>query len=327
MLDATIPIAELNDKSVRFEGVIVQFIGIERTLPTEDQVVFIRHHAFQLLLGEAGRQVFDPGFDDAFYKTLLFRSHLGIAHSFPIFHMGLFARLGHHIGIDGVWAEQRFFLQLRAQVVEQHIAKVIFFKHEVGTRIWPGSSVGRVDAHKHGGTSDAFGGISQVEGNVVTFKFPGPDLVLAGGAKNSKPVILVAITLGNRAFGFAEPLQNSLVVLNDESHFLIPLLAQYAAQQLMDDYLLGIGQVFKLDALAVYLLQRQVGPFGSGAVAKSQVGDRFLGRGQSRQKGRSGFEGGCLVKSALAEKRDCAAEQYDKDAEFHFHAMRIAGWG
>ena len=117
---------------------------------------------------------------------------------------------------------------------------------------------------------------------MVPFKFPGPDLVLTWGAKNGKPVILIAITLSNRAFGFAEPLQNGLVVLNDKKHFLIPLLAQHAAQQLMDDHLLGIGQVFELDALAVYLLQRQVGPFGSGAIAKSQVGDRFLGRGQSR---------------------------------------------
>lgn len=224
-------------------------------------------------------------------------------------------------------AEQRFFLQLRAQVVEQHIAKVIFFKHEVGTRIRPGSSVGRVDAHKHWGTSDSFGRISQIEGNVVPFKFPGPDFVLSRSAKNGKPVILVAITLGNRAFGLAEPLQNGLVVLNDEEHFLIALLAQHAAQQLMDDHLLGIGQVFELDTLAVNLLQRQVGPLGAGAVAKSQVGDRFLGRGQSRQKGRSGFERRGLVKSALAKKGDCAAEQYDKGAEFHFHAMRIAGWG
>ena len=187
--------------------------------------------------------------------------------------------------------------------------------------------MGRVDAHKHGGTSDTFGGIGQVEGNVVPFKFPGPDLVLARSAKNGKPVILVAITLSNRAFGLAEPLQNSLVVLNDEKHFLIALLAQYAAQQLMDDHFLGIGQVFKLDALAVYLLQWQVGPLGAGAVAKSQIGDGFLGRGQSRQKGFSGFKGRGLIKSALAEKGDCAAEQYDKDAEFHFHAMRIAGWG
>ena len=50
MLNATIPVAELNDESVRFEGVVVQFVGIESTLPTEDQVVFIRHHPLQLLL-------------------------------------------------------------------------------------------------------------------------------------------------------------------------------------------------------------------------------------------------------------------------------------